>query len=376
MTEIDVLVVGAGPAGAVAALNLAPLRSVLLVERRVAATSRVGEALPPAARRLLGDMGLFEAFLAEGHLACYGNRVIWGDCTPTETDFLRDPDGNGWHLDRCRFDAWLRDTAVKRGAMLAMPAQVAAIDYGCNRWNVQLTTDTGPIALTAGFVIDCGGRAAPVARRFVKRRRQISDGLACAWAHGSEQSHGRGIGFSMIEAVEDGWWYTAPIPAQRRILAFFTEPGRFAARLARDPRELTAKAAATLDIAPLLTECNFVPLRGGLEAAHCSALERCAGVGWVAAGDASISFDPISGEGLLHALFTGLAAAHAADRYLSGANQALDDYQRLSEDIEIAYHRHLAHAYAAETRWRTRPFWRRRALPFSRLQREIAAAEL
>jgi flavin-dependent dehydrogenase len=320
-------------------------------------------------------MGLFEAFLAEGHLACYGNRVIWGDCTATETDFLRDPDGNGWHLDRYRFDAWLRRTAIKRGAMLAMPAQVAVIDYGRNRWNVQLSTDGGPVALTAGFVIDCGGRVAPVARRFAKRRHQAADRLTCAWVHGGAQSRGRGVGLSTIEAVEDGWWYTAPIPGQRRVLAFFTDAGRAAARLAHNPHELIAKAATTLDIAPLLDESNFVPLHGGLDAAHYSALERRAGPGWMAAGDAGISFDPISGQGLLHALFTGLAAADAADRYLSGAIRALDDYQRLSEGIESAYHRHLAHCYVAETRWRAAPFWQHRVRRFSRLQYEVAATE-
>ncbi|MGA8810132.1 MAG: FAD-dependent oxidoreductase, partial [Thermoanaerobaculia bacterium] len=36
MRTVDVLIVGAGPAGATAALNLAPLRSVAVVERSAA----------------------------------------------------------------------------------------------------------------------------------------------------------------------------------------------------------------------------------------------------------------------------------------------------------------------------------------------------
>jgi 2-polyprenyl-6-methoxyphenol hydroxylase-like FAD-dependent oxidoreductase len=95
MAEFDIVIVGAGPAGAVAALNLAPTRRVLLVERRADNAPRIGEALPPAARRLLSDMGLLEAFLAEGHLPCYGNRTIWGDVAVRETDFLCDADGHG-----------------------------------------------------------------------------------------------------------------------------------------------------------------------------------------------------------------------------------------------------------------------------------------
>ena len=77
-----VLILGAGPAGSVAALNLAPSRRVIAVERRMGASPRIGEALPPAARRLMTDMGLLDAFLRERHMPCYGNRSVWGVRTP------------------------------------------------------------------------------------------------------------------------------------------------------------------------------------------------------------------------------------------------------------------------------------------------------
>ncbi len=40
-------------------------------------------------------------------------------------------------------------------------------------------------------------------------------------------------------------------------------------------------------------------------------LRACAGLAWLAAGDAAISFDPVESRGLLTALVTGLAAAEA-----------------------------------------------------------------
>ena len=49
MIEADVLVVGAGPAGAVFALNLAPRRLVMVVDRLEPAAVRIGESLAPAA---------------------------------------------------------------------------------------------------------------------------------------------------------------------------------------------------------------------------------------------------------------------------------------------------------------------------------------
>jgi flavin-dependent dehydrogenase len=44
-----------------------------------------------------------------------------------------------------------------------------------------------------------------------------------------------------------------------------------------------------------------------------SAREPCAGEGFLAAGDAALALDPLASQGLLNALFTGLAAAEAAD---------------------------------------------------------------
>ena len=81
-------------------------------------------------------------------------------------------------------------------------------------------------------------------------------------------------------------------------------------------------------------------------AAYSSTLTPPIGDGWLAAGDAAISFDPLSSQGLFHALYTGLASAGAAERYLSGDVSGSRDYAEKLAEIDAVYQRNLNGFYA------------------------------
>ncbi|MFL6245358.1 MAG: FAD-dependent monooxygenase [Thermoanaerobaculia bacterium] len=389
MRDVDVLIVGAGPAGATAALNLAPLRRVAIVERSAEPSPRIGESLPAAARRLFRDMGLLDSFLAQGHAPCYGNRSVWGDAQPRELDALRDPDGHGWHLDRVRFERWLRDAATARGATVIAPATIERIERDGDAWLVtcchperesrdpaagrheapasirtptqvpRLTLGMTTMTIRASLIIDAAGRAAPIARRLGAQTR-IDDRLVCGWVYGRDERHGS-RGWTFVEATEDGWWYTAPMPHDRRVLAFHTDSDLPAARVARDRDALLQSARSTRKLASWLDDAGFVAEdAAGFTAAHSATLEPCAGDGFLAAGDAALAFDPLSSQGLLNALFTGLAAAEAADSHLRGDADAMSRYRDTISGIAAAYRRHLSIYYGMEERWPDALFWKRR----------------
>ncbi len=373
----DVAVVGAGPAGAATALLLAPFCHTLLVDRAEAdvgsSAVRIGESLPAAARRLFWDMGLWEDFQAEGHVARHGALSVWGGPGPTFVSSIRDPDGPGWLLDRARFDAWLRRRAGDRGAAIlaaATPVELTRTEEG---WRLGLIRHGSPLEVVARFVVEAGGRAAPLASA-LGRRRHRADRLACRWLYGEAAADG--IVFTAAES--EGWWYTAPLPAGRRALAFHTDSDLPVAKALVGTAALLARANRLADLGALLTAVDFKP-EGllGYCAAHSCWTTPSTGDGWLAVGDAALACDPLSSQGLFNALYSGMMAARAIRRTLAGDALALPEYRQALEQVAAVYRANLSAWYAMERRWPGHPFWaRRREMRGVALQPGAAAGDL
>lgn len=366
--RFEAVVAGGGPAGAVAALVLARAgRRVLLVDEHAgtpeAGRPKVGETLPPAARPALQDLGLWPDFATGPHLRSTGTLACWGAPELHGRSHLYDPNGPGWHLDRSRFDASLRDAAVAAGAELRRATVVKYLAHGADRR--LLVRQQGVVqVLPCDWVVDATGRRAVIGRQRAVRRRQ--DRLVAAFALFEHRVPGARAADeevrTLVEAVPQGWWYTARVPAGR-LVAHLTDvdladpglrtPAGFLAGVART-RHLRIRldgydpAAAT---APRWT------------AAHGLRLSPPSGPGWIAAGDAALAFDPLSSQGILTALHTGAQAGWTIDLCLQGKAEARAAYTGFLARIEAAYRDHHAESYAQEQRWPTHPFWRRRTSP-------------
>ena len=118
---------------------------------------------------------------------------------------------------------------------------------------------------------------------------------------------------------------------------------------------------ATTEISAQLEAAGFVAdAEVATTAAHSATLHPAAGDRWCAIGDAALSFDPLSSQGLFNSIYTGLAAALACHQRLSGEVAAFDEYGDDLRRIEAAYLRHLDFWYGQEKRWPDAAFWQRR----------------
>ncbi|WP_051796952.1 NAD(P)/FAD-dependent oxidoreductase [Catenuloplanes japonicus] len=350
MPQIDVAVIGAGPAGCAAALTAAGAGlAVTLLDSVAVPGWRIGDSLPGAAARVLREIGAWERFARAGHLPAPLKVSRWGADEAVALDAFRDPDGAGWCLDRPRFEADLRDGARERGVRLHSPVTVRGYRREADGW--ELTCGDGSV-IRAGFVIDCGGARSGFLRR--ERGRVVLDRLACVYQRvRSRPEQDRTI---YTQAVPDGWWYTAPLPGRGRIVAFHTDRDLPALRDVR--QRGPARVASSL------------PGLGGLVDGEPEAAVRVgtaytvarsgAGAGWVAAGDSAISLDPLSSQGMFNALVTGVDAGRTAGAVLAGEDDAVAGYGERLGRIWQAYLRHHGMYYGMERRWAAAPFWSRR----------------
>jgi flavin-dependent dehydrogenase len=240
------------------------------------------------------------------------------------------PFGTGWHLDRAAFDARLLAAAGASG--------------------VTLRSDPGPGAgagIAAPVVVDASGRRAHHARR--RGARRIADDRLIAVLTTCARRGDDVDATTTVEAAETGWWYTCPIPRQRRVVAFLTD-GDLLPPAWRTGSGLDAAARRTTHIASLLGPT--LPGAPLVVAAGTARLDPPCGDGWLAAGDAAASFDPLSSQGILTAVLMGAEVARGIDDTPAFAAR----YQAIVAEYET---QRLA-IYRREERWPDAPFWARR----------------
>lgn len=382
-TAWDVVVVGAGPAGAATAVTLAKFgQHVLLVEERVADHFKLGESLPPSSvdlvRHFLGNPEDPEQNL-QGVFRTAGNVSLWSTGQPDITDFFFTLNGFGLCVERLAFDEALRSNAVAAGATLLKGVRFescARIADGIFNWRLALASETQTREHRARYLVDCSGRRAVVARSLGVRTAPNDDRLF-AYAQWFSCLGNDDDRYTRIEAVPHGWWYSNRLPCLegneiKRLVVFHSDKDLPAARVAAHRQGFDQLLDDSTHIAPLLKAKDY-RLCGKIRGAPANSqrLRNFCGDAWMAVGDAAQAYDPLSSQGIDKALRTGSHAGHmihyALMDYPRGAaaglglnNAYIHQYDEQQRQLWQTYLLQRGFYYRMQHRWSDQPFWQRR----------------
>lgn len=359
----DVVVVGGGPAGStVAGLLAAQGLRVTLLEHSCYESARFGEVLSPHVVPLLESLGVMSRFMEDKHMPSPGMVSAWGGAQ-AERSSLMNPYGDGWHVNRVRFDRMLAEAAVKSGACLYTRARLKSVARHKNgsAWALKLSTPDCERELRTDFLIDATGRAAKLARRLGARHERV-DRLVSVMALGEAVSAGDPR--MLVEAAPDGWWYSAHLLSGHTVFAYLTDADLVLN--ARHGSRLKGFELALRNAPQTFARAHGIRFSTArITSAASTRLPSPAGLDWLAVGDAATAFDPLSGHGMVRAITSGLYAAQVIARYLSESSPAnklalIEDYIRRCRMRWSNYLLERRRIYGSERRWQDSIFWQRR----------------
>jgi flavin-dependent dehydrogenase len=222
-------------------------------------------------------------------------------------------------------------------------------------WILSLRCGESLYSVDCDSVIDCTGRKACFARTHGAERIVVDRQVAIVSVLSGNDVSDDDL-TTTIETTRDGWWYSARIPNQKRVVVFFSDGKLLSGLRVRSSEGFARLMRQSRHINGFL-DCGYgIGRSPEVVLADTSHLTRSAGAGWCAAGDAAAALDPLASAGIVNAVQSGSAAARLV---LSGFKN-IGDYSsatvaRAKADIETR-----RSYYLMEARWPREPFWAHR----------------
>jgi len=352
--ELDVCVVGGGPAGALVALRLAALgHRVCLLERQVFPRPQVGESLSPGVWPLLDSVGLGELISRTSFRAPGNTLLCWAESEPQLLP--SDSRAGALLVDRSRFDALLLEAARKAGVHVVQPAH-ARVTCTPKCWQV-FADGVEQFNISAKALVDAAGRRSCLQGR----RVAFSPRTMALWAH-LDVNHDCA---TRVEAIPEGWLWAAPIADEKVSLLFFCDPSHIRQFSGGDLERLLRERMTKTVLFSGFAQAAFSRAVAARDAT-CAYATKPIGADYVMVGEANYSLDPLSSTGVEKALqsaLTGAAVVNTLLRHPERSNLCTQFYRDRQREAVTTHTVWMNQYYREVERHSEKPFWNvRRAL--------------
>jgi flavin-dependent dehydrogenase len=323
--KIDVLVIGAGPAGCIAAsiLHKNGLRPYV-VEKMHFPRFVIGESLLPRVMDHLEETGLLADVEAAGFQKKFGAKFVLGDRV---CDFnFSDQFSNGWtwtwQVPRAEFDHILAKGVAKKGIPVDFESQVTDIKFSEDESSVVTVVDKHGNAkiIEARFVIDASGYGRVIPNLLGLNKQSSFDPRKTHFAHIRDPKRPEGIEGNRITAVvhrQNVWIWIIPFSNGNTSVGFVGDPAFYA----EFPEDDVQRMKALVDSCDLIKERfegQEMALSPRTIEGYAITSTKFFDKGYVTVGNATEFLDPIFSSGVTFAMESGSTAAKLVSRKLKG----------------------------------------------------------
>jgi flavin-dependent dehydrogenase len=378
--NLDVLVLGAGPAGSVLAHRLAGKGfQVAVVESQRFPRYAIGETLTPGVESLLKQAQIVGSLASLDFPRTTGNLSAWGSDHLHFSAYSQESTVYGFQVNRAVFDSMLMASAQRAGAFFLQPGRPTEVHPEPDGWRVRIRFHSGASSwIRTRFLCDATGRSQFLARRLrlgVRSHGKLV-GLIAYWKHDPGAASADDCN-TLVESLPEGWFYTAGLGDNRRVSGWMADRDLLPGDLHSCARRVYSDALAQTRHSRELLQRAAWDGKVRIFAASPTLVERVAGSSWLLVGDAASTVDPISSQGIQKAITSALAAGVVVQTILTRPEEketAIAFYQDREETTFRLHVDSLARLYNLEGRWRDQPFWKRRLSVEEPTARETAVS--
>jgi flavin-dependent dehydrogenase len=328
---VDVLIIGAGPSGTVAAgtLRRAGL-SVRILEKESFPRFVIGESLLPRCMDALEAAGLLEVAAAAGFQQKEGAKFLRGDEVGdfSFADKFTPGPATTWQVTRADFDRLLADEVERRGAVVDFGCEVTAIAFDGPTSTTTFRRSAGAGASIheqpARFVIDASGYGRVLPRLLDLDQPSGLPPRQALFAHFHDDRRAAVHEPTRIQIISHApgfWAWVIPFSNGLTSVGFVGSPERFA-ELSDAPNDHEKNLRTIVEREPN-TRDRFRGMPLALPARSLAGwsvkTKQLHGPGYALTGNVAEFLDPIFSSGVTLAMVSGHRAAELASRQLAGA---------------------------------------------------------
>lgn len=345
--NVDVLIIGAGPSGCVAASYLHNNGiSIKVVEKSKFPRFVIGESLIPRVMDHFEEAGLLEALNKMGFEKKFGARFL-RDGEICEFDFS-DKFGKGWdwtwQVPRADFDNTLAMEIARKGVDLQFETEVLDVVFTGSDSVTTIRGQDGSISqISAKFIIDSSGYGRVLPRILNLDAPSSIPENSSLFSHVKDIKRPEGregtlISFDILETKV--WLWVIPFSNGNTSIGV-VGPTAFINSLSQDKRQALQDAISRSDYYKGRFEgVDFLFEPHKIENYSCSVTKLC-GPGFTLTGNSSEFLDPVFSSGVCFATESGMLSAKLFLRELKGETVDWDteytDYMRRGVNVFATY---------------------------------------